>query len=83
MAFSHLTPGGGVGFLVSTSVKFSPETERLSMELLSLLIRQQYQALQKSSYMKMSQSAAAAYDRRRKRIGELRELLAKIRDENS
>jgi hypothetical protein len=53
------------------------------MELLSLLIRQQYQALQKSSYMKMSQSAAAAYDRRRKRIGELRELLAKIRDENS
>ena len=43
------------------------------------LAKQQYEALQKSPYVKMTQAEADAYDKRRLRIGELCELLAVLR----
>jgi hypothetical protein len=39
------------------------------------LAKQQYEALQKSPYVKMTQAEADAYDKRRLRIGELCEFL--------
>jgi hypothetical protein len=50
---------------------------RLSEEL-STLSRQQYEALQKAPYMRMSEAARDAYDSRRIRIGELCGLLTKF-----
>jgi hypothetical protein len=52
--------------------------KRLSAEH-SALARQQHEALQKSSYFLMSDSEAHAYDERRKRIGEICDLLAEFR----
>ena len=43
------------------------------------LAKQQYEALQKSPYVKTTQAEADAYDKRRLRIGELCELLAVLR----
>jgi hypothetical protein len=54
------------------------EIASLSAEHASLA-RQQYEALQKSSYVRMSASEAAAYDERRVRIGEICDLLARCR----
>jgi hypothetical protein len=54
------------------------EIKRLSAEH-SALARQQHEALQKSSYFLMSDSEALAYDERRKRIGEICDLLAEFR----
>jgi hypothetical protein len=54
------------------------EIKRLSAEH-SALARQQHEALQKSSYFLMSESEANAYDERRKRIGEICDLLAEYR----
>jgi hypothetical protein len=48
---------------------------------LRVLYRLQYEALQKSSYLRMSEKEAEVYDRRRVRIGELCENLAKLRAE--
>jgi hypothetical protein len=45
----------------------------------SLLSRQQYEALQKSSYLKMSKEEADEYDKRRLRIGEICDRLAEFR----
>ena len=56
-----------------------PTTERakdLSLEL-SLLSRQQYEALQKAPYRRMSRAEREVYDRRRLRIAELCGLLGK------
>jgi hypothetical protein len=54
------------------------EPERLSVEL-SVLSREQYEALQKSSYLNMSQVQADAYDKRRLRIGERYRILSRLR----
>jgi len=54
------------------------ELDGLSLEH-SALARQQYEALQKSSYIKMTSQDAAAYDQRRLRIGEICQLLARFR----
>jgi hypothetical protein len=54
------------------------EAMRLSAEL-SLLSGQQYEALQKASYPRMSDAERNAYDRRRVRIGELGSLLENVR----
>ena len=43
------------------------------------LAQQQYEALQKSSYVNMKQTEADDYDKRRIRIGELCKLLTKFR----
>ncbi|HMH13925.1 MAG TPA: hypothetical protein VK578_12530 [Edaphobacter sp.] len=43
------------------------------------LAKQQYEALQKSSYVNMSQTEADEYNKRRIRIGELCEILSKFR----
>jgi hypothetical protein len=43
------------------------------------LAKQQYEALQKSSYVNMNQTEADEYNKRRIRIGELCEILAKFR----
>ena len=56
----------------------SEEAMRLSAEL-SLLSGQQYEALQKAPYHRMSDWERDAYDRRRVRIGELCTLLGKFR----
>ena len=50
---------------------------------LAVLTRLQYEALQRSSYLRMSQSEAEEYDKRRLTIGELCELLAKYKSDNS
>jgi hypothetical protein len=55
-------------------------SERIPAEL-SDLCKLQFEALQKSSYVHMSHSDAEAYDRRRVRIGELYELLAKSKND--
>jgi hypothetical protein len=54
------------------------EPERLSEER-SVLTRDQYEALQKSSYLRMSQDESDAYDKRRLRIGEICHLLGRFR----
>jgi hypothetical protein len=59
-------------------VPSASEIASLSAEHASLA-RQQYLALQKSPYIRMSASEAAAYDERRLRIGEICDLLAKCR----
>jgi hypothetical protein len=54
------------------------EAKRLSLEL-STLSRQQYEALQKASYLYMPQQEADEYNKRRLRIGEICEHLAKFK----
>jgi hypothetical protein len=54
------------------------EIASLSAEHASLA-RKQYEALQKSPYVRMSASEAEAYDERRLRIEELCKILAKFR----
>ena len=54
------------------------EARDLSTEL-SILSKQQYEALQKSPYERMSQQAAVAYDRRRVRIIKIWERLEALR----
>jgi len=56
--------------------------ENLSEEHASLA-RQQYEALQKSPYVRMSESEARVYDERRLRIGEICELLAEFRSKTT
>jgi hypothetical protein len=63
---------------MSYTVRIEDEAEKLSAEL-ATLYKQQYEALQKASYLKMSPKQAAAYDRRRLRIGRICELLAKFK----
>jgi hypothetical protein len=55
----------------------SDEAMRLSAEL-SLLSGQQYEALQRAPYRRMSDPERDAYDRRRLRIGELCSLLTEV-----
>jgi hypothetical protein len=50
---------------------------------LSLLTKLQYEALQRSSYLRMSQSEAEAYDERRIRIGQICEILVEVRENAS
>ena len=54
------------------------ETRKMEAEL-SILTEQQYEALQKASYLRMSEAEREAIDQRRVRIGELAEWLAKFR----
>lgn len=54
------------------------ESEDLEEEL-ARLSHQQYLALQKDSYLRMSAAEAAEYDKRRIRIGEICGLLARFR----
>jgi hypothetical protein len=56
----------------------SSEAKDLAEEL-SRLTRQQYEALQRASYLHMSANEAAEYDERRIRIGELCGVLGKFR----
>jgi hypothetical protein len=60
--------------------KLSESQIRTLADELSMLTRLQYEALQRSSYLRMSQSEADLYDERRVRIAELCELLAKFRN---
>ena len=55
------------------------ENTWMSAEL-RVLYRLQYEALQKSSYLRMSEKEAEVYDRRRVRIGELCDKLTKLRE---
>jgi hypothetical protein len=54
------------------------DIERLSAEH-SLLTKRQYEALQKSPYLKMSTQEAESYDRRRSRIAEICDILSRLR----
>jgi hypothetical protein len=54
------------------------EAKELSKEL-SVLSRQQYEALQKASYLNMPQEDADEYNRRRLRIGEICEPLTEFK----
>jgi hypothetical protein len=54
------------------------ESESMSAEL-GVLYMLQYEALQKSSYLRMSEKEAEVYDRRRIRIGDLCDKLAELR----
>jgi hypothetical protein len=63
---------------IAKSSKRVDEVESLSMEL-SALSRQQSEALQRSSYVKMPPRDADEYDNRRLRIAELCEFLSKFR----
>jgi hypothetical protein len=58
------------------------EIERLTAEHV-VLTRQQYDALQKSSYARMSKNEADAYDKRLFRIIEIHRQLAKFRAEKT
>lgn len=58
------------------------EAKRLSVEL-SVLSRQQYEALQKASYLHMSDSERETYDARRLRIGWLCEQLARFTSQST
>ena len=60
----------------------SDEAKRLSVEL-SMLSKGQYESLQKAPYLLMPRAEREAYDRRRVRIEELRELLGKLSRDNS
>ena len=57
---------------------FSDEAKRLGAEL-SMLSEMQYEALLKSSYVRMPKAEREAYDRRRERIGQLCGLMMKYR----
>ena len=59
------------------SVSGKVSREELLIEL-SRLNNMQYAALQRESYERMSTPAQDSYDRRRKLIGEICELLAKV-----
>ena len=62
------------------SIKDNSTTDSESMSAeLSVLYMLQYEALQKSSYLRMSEKEAEVYDRRRVRIGELCDKLDKLR----
>jgi len=63
---------------MSYTVRIRDEAETLSAEL-ATLYKQQYEALQKASYLNMSAKQVAEYDRRRLRIGKICELLAKFK----
>lgn len=54
------------------------DAEDLEQEL-ALISHQQFMALQKSSYLRMSEKEAGEYDKRRIRIGEICALLEKYR----
>jgi hypothetical protein len=58
--------------------QFRYEAEELSNKI-SRLSKQQYEALQRESYLRMSRHEADEYDKRRPRIREICELLAKLR----
>jgi hypothetical protein len=58
------------------------EIDRLSVEH-TVLTRQQYDALQKSSYARMPKAEADAYDERFFRIIEIRRRLTQFRTEDS
>jgi len=60
------------------TVRIKDEAEKLSAEL-ATLYKQQYEALQKASYLNMSPKQAAEFNRRRLRIGKICELLAKFK----
>jgi hypothetical protein len=64
--------------MVVSTIPPASEIASLSAEHASLA-KQQYESLQKSPYIRMSASEAAAYDERRLRIGEICDLLAKFR----
>jgi hypothetical protein len=53
------------------------EAQRLSLEL-STLMQRQYESLQTAPYFLMPREEREAYDRRRVRIEELRELLTRF-----
>jgi hypothetical protein len=55
----------------------SDEAKRLSAEL-AVLSKGQYESLQKAPHLLMARAEREAYDRRRVRIEELRELLRKL-----
>lgn len=55
------------------------ESESMSAEL-SVLYMLQYEALQKSSYLRMSEKEAEVYDRRRMRISDLCDRLGQLRE---
>lgn len=54
------------------------EAEDLEQEL-ALISHQQFMALQKCSYLQMSEQEAGEYDKRRIRIGEICDLLEKYK----
>jgi hypothetical protein len=64
--------------MISDQSLSSEEANALGEEL-GKLTRQQYTALQKSSYLHMTEEEAYEYDNRRLRIGEICEFLAKFR----
>lgn len=76
-----LAPNGKIA-LETEKYPTCDNAERLSAEL-SMLSKRQYEALQKASYSLMPRVEREAYDRRRVRIGELRELLTKFRPDIS
>lgn len=55
------------------------ESESMSAEL-SVLYMLQYEAVQKSSYLRMSEKEAEVYDRRRMRISDLCDRLGQLRE---
>ena len=55
------------------------ESESMSAEL-SVLCMLQYEALQKSPYLRMSEKEAEVYDRRRMRISDLCDRLGQLRE---
>jgi hypothetical protein len=57
------------------------EAKRLSLEL-STLTQRQFESLQKAPYLLMPREEREAYDRRRVRIGQIRELLSKLSLDN-
>jgi hypothetical protein len=59
-------------------IPIKDEAQKLSAEL-SVLTKQQYEALQEASYLNMSPQQAAEYDQRRLRIGNICELLTKFK----
>ena len=64
------------------TAKLTDAIERLLEEYASLA-RRQYEALQKSSYAKMSPGQAAAYDIRFLRIQEISREIVRLRSEDS
>jgi hypothetical protein len=65
-------------FLVKTKAHpTSDEAQRLAVEL-STLSKRQSESLQKAPYLLMPREEREAYDRRRVRIEELRELLSRF-----
>jgi hypothetical protein len=61
-----------------SNIESQSNDEAVSLsEELSILTRQQYEALRKWSYVRMAQSLRDDYDRRRLRIGEICDLFRK------